>query len=100
MKTVKIIGYILYLTYIGVTLLMGLYFERMISHFGLIGFFTFFQKWIIFGNLFFVILLVFENIQIWNLKKRFSLLLEGKLKLKKLKKEKKKKKKKQEPITE
>ena len=49
---------------------MGLNVDKMISRFGLLSFFSFFQNWLIYGNLFFIILLIVENIQIWYLKRR------------------------------
>lgn len=70
MKKLRIVLYILFLTYIGVTLYMGLNVDKMISRFGLLSFFSFFQNWLTYGNLFFVILLVTENIHIWFLKRR------------------------------
>jgi type II secretory pathway component PulF len=53
-----------------VTIYMGLNVDTMISKFGLLGFFSFFQNWLTYGNLFFVILLIAENILIWFLKRR------------------------------
>ena len=52
------------------TLYMGLNVDKMISRFGLLSFFSFFQKWLTYGNLFFVILLITENLHIWFLKRR------------------------------
>jgi hypothetical protein len=49
---------------------MGLNVDKMISRFGLLSFFSFFQKWLTYGNLFFVLLLITENIYIWYLKRR------------------------------
>lgn len=49
---------------------MGLNVDKMISRFGLLSFFSLFQNWLTYGNLFFVILLVTENIHIWFLKRR------------------------------
>jgi hypothetical protein len=54
----------------GITLYMGLNVDKMISRFGLLSFFAFFQKWLTYGNLFFVALLITENIHIWFLKRR------------------------------
>jgi len=54
----------------GITLYMGLNVDKMISRFGLLSFFAFFQKWLTYGNLFFVLLLIVENIHIWFLKRR------------------------------
>jgi hypothetical protein len=53
-----------------ITLYMGLNVDKMISRFGLLSFFAFFQKWLTYGNLFFVLLLIVENIHIWFLKRR------------------------------
>jgi len=49
---------------------MGLNIDKMISRFGLLSFFSLFQNWLTYGNLFFVILLITENIHIWFLKRR------------------------------
>jgi len=54
----------------GATLYMGLNVDIMIGRFGLLSFFSFFQKWLTYGNLFFVVLLISENIHIWFLKRR------------------------------
>ena len=54
----------------GITLYMGLNVDKMISRFGLLSFFSFFQNWLTYGNLFFVLLLITENIHIWFLKRR------------------------------
>ena len=42
----------------------------MISRFGLLTFFRFFQNWLTYGNLYFIVLLVTENFHIWFLKRR------------------------------
>ena len=70
MKKLRILLYIVFLSYMGVTLYMGLNIDKMIGQFGLLSFFAFFQKWLTYGNLFFVILLITENIHIWFLKRR------------------------------
>ena len=70
MKKLRIVLYIIFLSYVGVTLYMGLNVDKMISQFGLLSFFSFFQDWLTYGNLFFVILLVTENVHIWFLKRR------------------------------
>ena len=49
---------------------MGLNIDKMISRFGLLSFFSFFQNWLAYGNLFFIALLITENIHIWFLKRR------------------------------
>lgn len=70
MKKLRIVLYIIFLTYVGITLYMGLNVDKMISRFGLLSFFSLFQNWLTYGNLFFVILLITENIHIWFLKRR------------------------------
>ena len=62
--------YLLFLSYVAVTLYMGLNVDKMISRFGLLSFFSLFQNWLTYGNLFFIILLIVENIHIWFLKRR------------------------------
>lgn len=54
----------------GVTIYMGLNVDKMISQFGLLSFFSFFQDWLTYGNLFFIVLLISENIHIWFQKRR------------------------------
>ena len=49
---------------------MGLNVDTMISRFGLLSFFSFFQDFLIYGNLFIVVLLVIENSYIWYLKRQ------------------------------
>lgn len=70
MKKVRIILYVLFLIYVGLTIYMGLNVEKMVSQFGMLRFFSFFRLWFIYGNLFFIVLLVTENIHIWILKQR------------------------------
>lgn len=70
MKKLRIVLYIIFLSYIGVTLYMGLNVDKMISRFGLLSFFSFFQNWLTYGNIFFVVLLITENVHIWFLKRR------------------------------
>lgn len=70
MKKLRIVLYIVFLAYVGITLYMGLNIDKMISRFGLLSFFSLFQNWLTYGNLFFVILLITENIHIWFLKRR------------------------------
>ena len=70
MKKFRIVLYIIFLSYIGVTLYMGLNIDKMISRFGLLSFFSFFQNWLTYGNIFFVVLLITENVHIWFLKRR------------------------------
>ena len=70
MKRLRIILYIIFLLYVGATLYMGLNVDKMISQFGLLSFFSLFQDWLTYGNLFFVVLLITENIHIWFLKRR------------------------------
>ena len=70
MKKLRIVLYIMFLTYVAVTLYMGLNVDKMISRFGLLSFFSFFQNWLTYGNIFFVILLITENVHIWFLKRR------------------------------
>ena len=54
----------------GITIYMGLNVDTMISRFGLLSFFSFFQDFLIYGNLFIVVLLIIENTHIWFLKRR------------------------------
>ena len=70
MKRVRIVMYIIFLTYVAITLYMGLNVDKMISRFGLLSFFSLFQNWLTYGNLFFIILLIVENLHIWFLKRR------------------------------
>ena len=70
MKKLRIVLYIIFLTYVGVTIYMGLNVDKMISRFGLLSFFSFFQDWLTYGNLFFLVLLITDNIHIWFLKRR------------------------------
>lgn len=49
---------------------MGLNIDKMISRFGLLSFFRFFQNWLTYGNIFFVVILITENVHIWFLKRR------------------------------
>jgi hypothetical protein len=72
MKRFRIILYILFLSYMAVTMFMGLNVDTMIAKFGLLSFFSFFQDWLIYGLLFFVALMITENFQIWFLKRRVS----------------------------
>ena len=72
MKKLRVVLYIIYLSYMGVSIYMGLNVDKMISQFGLLSFFAFFQKWLTYGNLFFVALLITENIHIWFIKRRVS----------------------------
>lgn len=51
---------------------MGLNINKMISQFGLLSFFSFFQKWLAYGNSFFIVLLIFENINFWFFKRRLN----------------------------
>ena len=70
MKKLRIVLYVAFLSYVAVTLYMGLNIDKMISRFGLLSFFSFFQNWLTYGNLFFVILLITENVHIWFLRRR------------------------------
>lgn len=54
----------------GVTIYMGLNVDTMISRFGLLSFFSFFQDFLVYGNLFVIFLLIIENSHIWFLKRR------------------------------
>ncbi len=56
----------------GVTIYMGLNVDKMISQFGLLSFFAFFQDWLTYGNLFFIVLLITENVHIWFQKRRIK----------------------------
>ncbi len=60
----------MFLTYMAITLYMGLNIDKMISRFGLLTFFRFFQNWLTYGNLYFIVLLITENFHIWFLKRR------------------------------
>ena len=53
-----------------ITIYMGLNVDKMISRFGLLSFFSLFQHWLTYGNLFFIVLLITENVHIWFLKRR------------------------------
>ena len=53
-----------------ITIYMGLNVDKMISRFGLLSFFSLFQNWLAYGNLFFIVLLITENVHIWFLKRR------------------------------
>ena len=53
-----------------ITIYMGLNVDKMISRFGLLSFFALFQNWLTYGNLFFIVLLITENVHIWFLKRR------------------------------
>ena len=53
-----------------ITIYMGLNVDKMISRFGLLSFFSLFQNWLTYGNLFFIVLLITENVHIWFLKRR------------------------------
>jgi hypothetical protein len=53
-----------------ITIYMGLNIDKMISRYGLLSFFRFFQNWLTYGNLYFIVLLVTENFHIWFLKRR------------------------------
>ena len=70
MKKLRIVLYIIFLIYVGFTIYMGLNVDTMISRFGLLSFFSFFQDWLTYGNLFFLVLLITDNIHIWFLKRR------------------------------
>jgi hypothetical protein len=70
MRKLRIVLYIIFLIYVGVTIYMGLNVDKMISRFGLLSFFSFFQDWLTYGNLFFLVLLITDNIHIWFLKRR------------------------------
>ena len=72
MKKLRIVLYIVFLTYMAVTIYMGLNVDKMISRFGLLSFFSFFQSWLAYGNLFFIVLLIIENIHIWIQKRRLK----------------------------
>ena len=70
MKKFRIVLYIIFLTYMAITIYMGLNIDKMISRFGLLTFFRFFQNWLTYGNLYFIVLLITENFHIWFLKRR------------------------------
>ncbi len=70
MKKFRIVLYVIFLIFMAITIYMGLNIDKMISRFGLLSFFRFFQNWLTYGNLFFIVLLVTENFHIWFLKRR------------------------------
>ena len=70
MKKFRIVLYIIFLTFMAITIYMGLNIDKMISRFGLLTFFRFFQNWLTYGNLYFIVLLITENFHIWFLKRR------------------------------
>lgn len=70
MKKFRIVIYVIFLVYMAITIYMGLNIDKMISRFGLLTFFRFFQNWLMYGNLFFIALLITENFHIWFLKRR------------------------------
>lgn len=70
MKKFRIVLYIIFLAFMAVTIYMGLNIDKMISQFGLLSFFRFFQNWLTYGNLYFIVLLITENFHIWFLKRR------------------------------
>ncbi len=51
---------------------MGLNVDKMISNFGLLSFFKFFQRWLTYGSLFFIVLLITENFTIWFLRQKLK----------------------------
>lgn len=70
MKKFRIVLYVVFLSYLAVTIYMGLNVDKMISRFGLLSFFSFLQNWLASGNLYIIILLIVENIHIFLLKQR------------------------------
>ena len=70
MKKFRIVLYVIFLAFMAITIYMGLNIDKMISRFGLLTFFRFFQNWLTYGNLYFIVLLVTENFHIWFLKRR------------------------------
>ncbi len=70
MKKTRIVLYVLFLIYVGCTIYMGVNVDKMVKQFGLMKFFSFFRQWFIYGNLFFIVLLITENVHIWILKQR------------------------------
>ncbi len=72
MKKFRIILYIAFFLYLAVSLFMGLNVDKMISNFGLLSFFKFFQSWLTYGSLFFIVLLITENFTIWFLRQRLK----------------------------
>jgi hypothetical protein len=69
MKKVRVVLYIVFLVFVAITIFMGLNIDKMIGQFGLLSFLRFFQGWLTYGNLFFIVLLITENIYIWFLKR-------------------------------
>ncbi len=72
MKKIRVTLYIIFLVYMAITLYMGLNVDQMISRFGLLSFFRLFQNWLTYGNLFFILLLIIENIHIYYLKRKIK----------------------------
>ncbi|MCK5371876.1 MAG: hypothetical protein KAQ62_25120, partial [Cyclobacteriaceae bacterium] len=70
MKKLRIVLYVVFISYMAITIYMGLNVDKMISRFGLLSFFSLFQHWLTYGNLFFIVLLITENVHIWFLKRR------------------------------
>lgn len=70
MKKLRIVLYVVFISYMAITIYMGLNVDKMISRFGLLSFFSLFQNWLTYGNLFFIVLLITENVHIWFLKRR------------------------------
>lgn len=70
MKKFRIVLYVIFLAFMAITIYMGLNIDKMISRYGLLTFFRFFQNWLTYGNLYFIVLLVTENFHIWFLKRR------------------------------
>ncbi len=70
MKKFRIVLYVIFLVFMAITIYLGLNVDKMISRFGLLSFFRFFQNWLTYGNLYFIVLLVTENFHIWFLKRR------------------------------
>lgn len=72
MKKFRIILYVLFLSYMAVTVFMGLNVDMVIAKFGIFSFLGFFQDWLIYGFIFFMTLMITENFQIWFLKRRVN----------------------------
>ena len=70
MKKFRIVLYVIFLTFMAITIYMGLNVDKMISRFGLLSFFSFLQNWLAYGNMYIILLLIIENIYIWRLRQR------------------------------
>ena len=70
MKKIRFFFYVIYVLYLLATLYMVLDIEGMMGRFGMVTFFTFLQKWFVYGLGFFLVILVVENINSWWLRRQ------------------------------